>query len=382
MRIRFPLFFILGFSLSGWSQNDSLVLRLLFAGDIMGHSPQIESAWNPDSGSYIYDSCFAFVRPIIESADLAIGNLELTFAGPPYSGYPRFSSPDALGSALKNAGFDILCTANNHAADRGYEGLVRTLNVLDSLKILYTGTFRSKAERDSVYPLLIDAKGIRLALLNYSYSTNGMPFPLPGIVNLIDTGLIRKDIEQTKLLHPDLIFAFMHWGEEYERFPSSVQKKLARYLFHLGVDAIIGSHPHVVQPIEILTDSLAGFSQCPVFWSLGNFISNQRVRYRDGGIMALIEVRKDSAVRISSVEWIPVYVYRKPPGQGQRYFLLPPLPDIGGIETLPFVMEALDRERMLQFFSDCREHLMGIPEAVKYPSMDAIRKIECGNLVH
>lgn len=364
MRLRFLFFFVIGFSLSGWSQTDSSVLRLLFTGDIMGHSPQIESAWNRDAGSYFYDSCFVFVKPIIESADLAIGNLELTFAGPPYTGYPRFSSPDALGLALKNAGFDVLCTANNHAADRGYEGLVRTLNVLDSLKLTYTGTFRSQAERDSVYPLLVEAKGIRLALLNYSYSTNGMPFPTPGIVNLIDTGLIRKDMERTKLLHPDLILAFMHWGEEYERFPSSVQKKLAGFLFHLGVDAIIGSHPHVVQPIEILTDTLDGFFQRPVFWSLGNFISNQRDRYRNGGIMALLEVRKDSAVHISSVEWTPVYVYRKPPGQGQRYFLLPPPPDTGSVETLPFVMEASERERMLEFFTDCREHLLGIPEAV------------------
>lgn len=366
MRFRFLFLFVLGFSLAGWSQKDSSVLRLLFAGDIMGHSPQIESAWNRDAGCYIYDSCFAFVKPIIESADLAIGNLELTFAGPPYTGYPRFSSPDALGSALKNTGFDILCTANNHAADRGYEGLVRTLNVLDSLKLLYTGTFRSQAERDSVYPLLIEAKGIHLALLNYSYSTNGMPFPSPGIVNMIDTGLIRKDIERAKLMHPDLILAFMHWGEEYERFPSMVQKKLAEYLFRLGVDAIIGSHPHVVQPIEILTDTLAGVIQRPVIWSLGNFISNQRDRYRNGGIMALLEVKKDSAVHISSVEWTPVYVYRKPPGQGQRYFLLPPQPDEGSTEALPFVMEATERERMLQFFTDCREHLMGIQEYVFY----------------
>ncbi len=360
--MRFSLFFFLLIPFTGWSQKDSSVLRLLFVGDIMGHSPQIESAWNRDSGKYIYDSCFFFLRPIIESADVAIGNLELTFAGPPYTGYPRFSSPDALGTALKNAGFDILCTANNHAADRGYEGLDRTLNVLDSLKFIHTGTFRSQAERDSMYPLLFQTKGIRLVLLNYSYSTNGMPFPSPGIVNLIDTGLIRKDIERAKQLHPDLLIAFMHWGEEYERFPSSAQKQLAWFLFKLGVHAIIGSHPHVVQPIELITDTLAGIYQRPVAWSLGNFISNQRDRYRNGGIMALLEVRKDSAFHISLPEWIPVYVYRKPPGQGQRYFLLPPSIVADTTAALPFVIESAERERMLQFFTDCRDHLPEIPE--------------------
>lgn len=364
MAFRF-LLFLSGISFVGWAQEDSSVLRILFAGDIMGHSPQIEAAWNRDSGKYVYDSCFIYVKPILESADLAIGNLELTFAGPPFTGYPRFSSPDALSSALKNAGFDVLCTANNHAADRGYEGLCRTLKVLDSTGFLHTGTFRSIAERDSLYPLMIRSKGINLALLNYSYSTNGMPFPEPGFLNLIDTACIRKDLDRAKQKNPDIIIACMHWGEEYQRYPSFGQRQLAGFLFKHGVNVIIGSHPHVVQPIELITDSTAAIYGRPVIWSLGNFISNQRDRYRNGGIMVWLEVRKDSIARISALEWIPVYVHRKPPGKGQRYFLIPPMKTVDSInEEYPMISDSQEKERMLQFFLDCREHLMGIPEKV------------------
>lgn len=355
----FLLFLLLASSLYG--QEDTSSISLLFAGDIMGHGPQINAAWNPLTKQYEYDSCFLFVASYIDAADLAIGNLELPLAGPPYSGYPQFSSPDALAVALKKAGFDILVTANNHAADRGSQGLSRTLTVLDSLGIKHTGTFRDQVERDSVYPFFIECKGMRIALLNYTYGTNGMPVPEPYIVNLIDTSLISRDIMMTQQLHPDFILVVMHWGNEYERTPDIVQQNLAKFILGKGASAIIGSHPHVIQPIVWMPD-LSGDSTRlhPVVWSMGNFISNQRDRYRNGGIMVRIELKKDTACSIRNLSWIPVYVNRRRETTGQRYFLLPASTWIEG--NISFRISKEEEDSLRQFYNDTREHLENIPE--------------------
>jgi poly-gamma-glutamate capsule biosynthesis protein CapA/YwtB (metallophosphatase superfamily) len=173
--------------------QDTTKVSLLFAGDIMGHGSQITSARIGTSQQYDYNPCFQFIKPYLRSVDLAIGNLELTLAGPPYSGYPQFGSPDALAYTLKDAGFDILVTANNHSVDRGQKGIERTIAVLDTLSILHTGTFTEDISRMNDYPLFFNKNGISFSLLNYTFSTNGIPVPKPTIVNMIDTTQIRKD---------------------------------------------------------------------------------------------------------------------------------------------------------------------------------------------
>ncbi|MCJ7821403.1 MAG: CapA family protein, partial [Bacteroidales bacterium] len=164
-------------SLNG-QQADS-TLTVLFAGDIMGHDMQIASAYDDSTGAYSYESVFKYIRPVIGGADLAFGNLEVTLGGSPYKGYPAFSSPDVLALACKNAGFDVLATANNHSADRGPKGIARTIRVLDSLAIKHTGTWLSSEARDTLNPLVISEKGIDVALLNYTYGTNGIVVPPP-----------------------------------------------------------------------------------------------------------------------------------------------------------------------------------------------------------
>ena len=178
----------------------------------MGHDSQIASAYNAATKSYDYTSCFQYIKPYIESADLAIGNLEVTLAGPPYKGYPQFSSPDELAVTLRNIGFDALVTANNHSVDRGKQGIIRTIDVLDSLKIPHTGTFKDSAERAASYPLMLYKHGFSIALLNYTYGTNGIPVRKPNIVNPLDTALIRRDLLRAKESKPDVIIVFTHWG--------------------------------------------------------------------------------------------------------------------------------------------------------------------------
>lgn len=264
-------------------------VKLLFVGDIMGHTPQIESAYNRATRTYSYTGVWQEVAPLFKSVDWAIGNLEVTLGGRPYRGYPAFSSPDALASSLVDAGMDVLVTANNHSLDRSKRGVIRTLDVLDSLGIQHTGTFRSRQEREQSNLLVLDKNDIRVGLLNYTYGTNGIPTPSGVVVNRIDTTQIALDIQHAQKLQPaiDYLILMLHWGNEYQQKPSKAQKDLSRWCFAHGVNAIIGSHPHVVQPI--VHNPETGHL---VVYSLGNFVSNQRTYPKDGGMMVQLHLIK------------------------------------------------------------------------------------------
>lgn len=267
-------------------------ITLLFVGDLMQHKAQLDAA-RTDKGTYDYSSCFSLVKEQISKADLAIANLEVTIGGKPYGGYPAFCAPDEYLFAVKEAGFDVLLTANNHCLDRGKKGLERTILMLDSLRIPYTGTYRNKEERLKRYPLLIDKNGFRIALLNYTYGTNGIKPSAPNIVNYIDKEIIRQDIDTARSWQPDAIIACMHWGIEYQSLPNREQRQLADWLLKQGVTHIIGSHPHVIQPMELRTDSITGL-QHVVVYSLGNFISNMSKVNTDGGLLFTLELEKDT----------------------------------------------------------------------------------------
>ena len=264
-------------------------ITLLFVGDLMQHDAQIKAARTAEG--YDYSDYFRHVKKEISEADIAIGNLEVTLGGKPYRGYPSFSAPDEFLYAIKDAGFDVLLTANNHCLDRGKHGLERTAHLLDSLQIPFLGTYRTPEERQQRYPLLIEKNGFRIALLAYTYDTNGLRSSEPNIVNYIDTIQIKGDIQAARQMKPDAIIACMHWGLEYHSLPNSSQKKLADWLIDQGVDHVIGSHPHVVQPIEV-RPSKHHPSQHLIVYSLGNFISNMSKENTDGGAMVKLELKK------------------------------------------------------------------------------------------
>jgi hypothetical protein len=349
------------FGLSVAAQHSQL--KVAFAGDIMGHDTQIASALAAGDSVYDYKPCFQYLRPYLQEADVVIGNLEVTFAGEPYKGYPAFSSPDGLADALLWAGFDILVNANNHALDRGSRGLIRTVRVLHQRGMVQTGTFPDADARVLYYPLIVEKYGIRIALLNYTYGTNGIRDRPPAIVNRIDTARIREDLQKAHLARPDFILAMLHWGNEYELTESPAQQQLADFLFSLGVDAVIGSHPHVVQPIR------GGDAGSLVAYSLGNLISNQRSRYRDGGIVFEITLSKyreepgGTLIReITDYAYLPVWVWKPDTKKGTLFTLVPanldslsaPLPE----------MTAADRSSMSRFLEDTRSRLKGNGEVV------------------
>ncbi|MDR2475686.1 MAG: CapA family protein [Bacteroidales bacterium] len=326
-------------------------ISLLFAGDAMQHLPQINSA-KTDSG-YNYSSCFQYIKDEISAADIAVINLETTHAGAPYRGFPAFSAPDKFSAALQEAGFDIFLTCNNHSADQGKKGINRTIDVLDSLQIKHTGTFKNLQQRKLFYPLIIIKNGIRLAFLNYTYGTNGIAVEAPTIVNIINDKQIMEDIEEAKRYKPDMIIACMHWGVEYQRQPNNEQRRLAKLMTENGVGVIIGSHPHVIQPIEAKTDEKGQIGHI-VAYSLGNFISNQNSRYTDSGAIIRIELEKDEEKTIiSNCSYSLAWRYRYPENNKKHYTILP----ASFYENKQEVIQPTLRQAMKQSMDDARSLL-------------------------
>ena len=280
-------------------------LKMLIAGDLMQHKPQMDAALQPD-GTYNYEECFARVKPEIEWADVAIANYEVTCGGKPYSGYPQFSAPDDYLKAAIDAGFDVLLTANNHCLDKGRMGLERTLMMMDSLKVKHLGTYNDSLERALNYPLLIEENGIRVALLTFTYGTNGLKVESPNIVNMMDTVEIARDIEKAKMMNPDIIIALPHWGIEYQSLPSKEQRMIADWLLKNGVNHVVGGHPHVAQPIELLNDG-----QNLVAYSMGNIVSNQSSANTYGGYMIRMEFEKnDTITKLLNCDYLLYWVSR------------------------------------------------------------------------
>jgi poly-gamma-glutamate capsule biosynthesis protein CapA/YwtB (metallophosphatase superfamily) len=377
-KIKLVLLIVSGCIISSASAQDTTRISLLFLGDVMQHDSQIKAAYDLYAKQYDYTSCFQFVKPYIASADLAIGNLEVTLAGPPYKGYPQFSAPDQLALTLKDAGMDVLVTANNHCLDRGRKGLERTILMLDSLDIIHTGTFRDTVERMNDYPMLFEKNGFSFALLNYTYGTNGIPVTKPNVVNTIDTAVIRKDIVKAKKTSPDAIIVFMHWGQEYQSLPNKWQKDVTEFCFRLGVKLVIGAHPHVLQPMEWRKES-----DQLIVYSLGNFVSGQRDRYKNGGAMLKVDLMKvvqDSVAetRIDSAGYILEWVYRTPDAKKDYYVL--PVPSFEQDSTY-FIEDEASRLAFKTFVEDSRKlfkkHNVNMEEITRHPKQaEAIKPEE------
>lgn len=303
------------------AQVDTAKVNFLFVGDVMQHGGQIAGAYNAAKDAYDYRDCFQFIKPIVQQADISIANLEVTHAGKPYKGYPQFSAPPELSEALVDAGFNVIITANNHSCDGGGKGVVKTLDVLDKLGVKHTGTFRNKAERDKNYPLIIEEDGMKVAILNYTYGTNGLSVAPPLIINYIDSATMKADFKKAKTLGADLIVCTLHWGTEYQSLPNSYQKHWEKYCYELGADMVIGSHPHVIQPVEVKT---VHNEQKVTAWSLGNFVSNQRDRYKNGGLILEVEAQKvGETTRIAEVHHRFAYVYPRQEAVVKPYYILP-----------------------------------------------------------
>lgn len=308
-------------------------LNISAVGDIMMHKPQVESAAAGD-GSFDFKPVFEYIKPYIESADLALGNIETTVSTleKGFYGFPRFRSPKEVIEALKYAGFDVITTSNNHILD-GFEfGLEHTLNTLDEFGLLHTGAARTPEERESI--LIIDKNNIKVAILAYTYGTNGMEAAVDSerlrymVIYLDETDRILNDVRRAREKGADIVIACLHWGHEYHREQSPQQEELAETLITAGVDIIFGSHPHVLQPIvrKTVETEDAGQKEGLVVYSMGNFVSNQRKRFRDSGMIVNVTVVKDhdlGKAYIGDVTYVPTWVNRYSADGKLHYRILP-----------------------------------------------------------
>lgn len=361
LSITFQYYF---FNPSGIEKNNTLVLKdsvlsatLCFVGDLMCHSTQFNYA-KVDADSFDFTGVYSEVKKYLSEPDLTIGNLETVIAGEGknYSGYPYFNAPDDFIYALKAAGFDLLVTANNHALDQGWKGVKKTIDVINDYKIHRTGTFISQEDRDSIRIFLVNS--IKIAFLAYSENTNGLPIPQGKefVINLIDEDLIKSDIKKAREKNVDVVIVHLHYGPEYNREPSDYQKEIVQKIIELGADIIIGGHPHVVEPFDIYKTNNTKLDSGFVAYSMGNFISNQRWRYSDAGVILNVQISKNKftdSVYVSDISYLPTWVFKGQTEEGREYIILPS--QIGEEDSTYTFLTGEDKKLMKEAFEDTKE---------------------------
>lgn len=325
---------------------EPITATLAVCGDIMSHTPQTNDAYNASTDTYSYLPCFQFAQRWIEGADFAVGNLETTLNGPPYSGYPAFCAPDALAYDLKTIGMDLVTTANNHSMDKGFNGVCRTLDVLDEAGLQHVGTYRTQEELDKANGVVVaDVGGISVAFLGYTYGTNGIPVADANWycinrfntdymtdVSTLDTEKLDRELAYARSLDTDLIAVMIHWGIEYQTTENSYQDEVADYLIKNGADLILGSHSHVPQPMMTRTVTMDDGSTRSAFvcYSLGNFVSNQspatvKVNYTDVTAILQLQLTKDfeaGTTTVTDVSYVPMLVLNRGGGAADQYLVL------------------------------------------------------------
>lgn len=291
---------------------------LAATGDLLIHTPVWTRARTPDGG-YDFGPQLAAVAPHLSAADIGLCHLEVPLdPDGPYSSYPRFNAPAQLATGIAGAGWDICSTASNHSADQGWEGLVNTLDALDAAGVDHRGMYRTEAA--STESVIVRHRGIRLGFLSATYGLNGLPAPggHEWSVHRIDPAAILDRVRALRAAGAEVVIVSLHWGNEYQHAPSGYQRDVAALLMTGGeVDAIIGHHAHVVQPVEWISDR-------PVVYGLGNFLSGQRpTERRDGAIVSLSFVGDASGWRVESVTAQPTWV-------DDAYRVVPARPEDGG----------------------------------------------------
>ncbi|MDE6255606.1 MAG: CapA family protein [Muribaculaceae bacterium] len=314
-------------------QNDSISenksaqvseITILFAGDAMQHQAQLDQAKIRGGGKYDYSQCFTMIAPDIKEADYAVINLEVPLGGGPvYRGYPCFSAPDSYAEALRDAGFDMFLTSNNHCLDSGMKAARRTLTALDSIGVDHIGTYHDAAQREKLVPFIKDIKGFKVGFLNYTYGTNGIE-PRDGMeVAMIDRDRMAKEIAKTREAGAEIVVVTVHWGVEYVLRQNKNQESLAQFLLDQGTDLVIGSHPHVIQPMMVVDNEKTG-KKSLVVYSLGNFISNMKTGDTRGGALVRAVIGRDQNGKpVFKEANYDTFLSAKPENNSQNFRVIP-----------------------------------------------------------
>lgn len=301
-------------------------------GDMMAHGGQLRAARQED-GSYDMSGLLEHVAPLLASPDLTAANLETTLSGPDqrYTGYPAFNSPPTFLDQIQGAGVDLLQTANTHCLDRGELGIQRTLDALVRRGLAHTGTSRTPWDRPTTWAL-VEVEGLRVAFLAYTHDSDNMRAQQAvGWTNGIHPEQILADAQDARQAGAELVVVGLHWGREYAQEPDPEQRDLAGWIVReAGADVVWGTHPHVLQPAEVLTvQEPDGPRDALVLYSLGNFVSNQRRTFRSGGVLVRLRVSRcplDGHVWLEGARATPVWVDDRTDAGPRHFRVLPAHP--------------------------------------------------------
>ena len=306
-------------------------LSICFIGDVMLHQAQIDRA-RLSEGNWDFSPWFEYLEDRLRAADVAIANMEFTLPGAPYSGYPCFGAPDQYAQWVADCGVDIFLAANNHIFDKGTAGAVRTLEKYREMEaargIRFTGLSGDGNEYSRTNPLIFTVNGFRIALVNFTYGTNAsLKKDWPKVNRMSDKDEIRAAVERAERLGADLIIALPHWGEEFKLKHSKDQEKMADFLVGAGVDAIIGTHPHVVQDTTSISRSIlhrGRVPRAPVVYSLGNSVSNMSAPNTQLELLVNLRIARDYGgfIKILPVELVWLWCSR-PGGFRDNYTVIP-----------------------------------------------------------
>jgi poly-gamma-glutamate synthesis protein (capsule biosynthesis protein) len=293
-------------------------VTLLAVGDNLIHNTLI-SAGEQSDGSLNYDCLYENIKPEIEKADIAVIDQETILGGSDfdYTGYPVFNSPWEIGDAAIKAGFDVFLCATNHTLDKGWAGIENEIKFFSDKKDVVQLGVNANEDRKITY---YEKNGITFSMLNYTYGTNGIPLPedKPWCVDLLDKELVTKDIKEARA-NSDVVIVFPHWGTEYSFEISDYQKEYTQLFLDLGVDIVIGGHPHVIEPVKWVKDKETGRKML-VYYSLGNFISHQLDPENLLGGMAKITIKKSGEkIEISSAKFVPIVTHYRRNGETGKF---------------------------------------------------------------
>ncbi len=293
--------------------NEEATFVLTGIGDILTENSLTEDALVKETNTYNFSYLLENIKYYTQTSDLVIGNLEASFAGEENK-LASYNAPDTLANNLKSIGVNVLTTATNHSLDYNIEGLNRTIDTLNKADISHTGTFKTQEEHDNI--LFKYSKGIKIAILNFAYGTDKkIPEGQEYSINIIDRTAMSQNIAKAKEQGADVIVACLHWGNEFKTTPENDQKDLADFLFMNGVNVILGTHPHVLQPIETRTVTLEDGTQKQglVVYSLGTFIGNLKSEASKSSALVNIKItkHKNNTITIDSSDYVPTYFYKE-----------------------------------------------------------------------
>ncbi|WP_338768387.1 CapA family protein [Bernardetia sp. ABR2-2B] len=340
---------------------DTNKVTFAFTGDLMCHGSQYKAVFEGND-TYNFIPVFEGVKPFLSAADVMVGNLETVLAGKGknYKSYPQFNTPNAYADALKDAGFDIIVTVNNHTYDQGKAGVLRTLDELDKRNFdAVLGSYRTQEAQDEIK--VFEKNEIKYSILAYTQFSNiTLRSAESHLFQLIDTAKVGQDIQKARKQGAEIVLIHYHWGAEYKPEPNSYQKMITEKTIELGADVIIGGHPHVLQPLKkYKSKGNATLDSGIVAYSMGNFYSGQRKRFRHNGAIVWLEMEKVtekdpktkeeiSKIVLKNVAHLPTWVYYGKAGNPSKneYRIYPaqndsiPFSPFLSLDTLDFISKS------------------------------------------